>query len=278
MPYVDLVNEVLENAVAPPVAFVPYDLLPPSGVTLGELEADLNSRQLSDRLCNAFDPPLSPDAAITVSSHGQPSQLDARLWSVDEPEFTYTVRKHNGQLSVVSRSLQTKGTAAERAATPQYLNRAAYDVLRKQVHPWTAPFDLWSEQVRAYLGHLGVARHELMEAFLPGDPLARLNNPAIARESLGLTSNEAAIITGATTGQPGAISEDSWNLWGFEAESLTPQTSIPDPADSTKRIASGQWLQRIRGRVDVFLQQSGLELSRSARPARQLLCEPHRER
>ena len=46
-----------------------------------------------------------------------------------------------------------------------------YDILREQVFPWTLPFDLWSATARAYLGHLGIQRHDLMRAFQrPGAP------------------------------------------------------------------------------------------------------------
>ena len=47
-------------------------------------------------------------------------------------------------------------------------------------------------------------------------------------------------------------------MWGFSAETLSIQNSIPDPSDSTRRITTGNWLDTITKRVDVFLQQSGL--------------------
>ena len=255
VPYVDLVNEALENAVAPPPDFAPSPLLP------ADLEVDLNGRSHppSDRLRAAFNPQLSAEAVITVGGRGQPWPNPDPWWTIDEPAFTYTIRKEDGQLNVVSRSRQTKGSAAERAANPQYVNLDAYEILRQAVYPWTLPYDLWSEEIRTYLGHLGVPRHRIIEIFLPGaDRREILSTASLACEYLGLTPSEADIITGKAIYQPGAASAGPWNLWGFTAKELSPSDSIPDPADSTRRIVSGHWLTWIR-RVDVFLQQSGLK-------------------
>ena len=57
----------------------------------------------------------------------------------------------------------------------------------------------------------------------------------------------------------GASNPGVWNLWGFAKAALDASSAIPDPADSTKWIASGNWLADVlAARVDVFLQQSGL--------------------
>jgi hypothetical protein len=252
LPYVDLVNEALEHAVAPCPTFAPFNL--PAAV-----EANLNSRNLSPDLSNAFNPPLSGVAVITVGKEGQLWDVDPEWWTIDEPAFTYTIRKENGQLRVVARSLQTKDSAAARSANPQYVNANAYGVLRQAVYPWSLPFDLWVEEARAYLGHLGVPRYQIMETFQPGERNAILNGAGLAREYLGLTSAQATLITGVTTSQPGTVNPGRWNLWGFEAQNLSAQHSIPDPSDRTRRIAGGNWLNVLRGRVDVFLQQSGLK-------------------
>ncbi|HYU31282.1 MAG TPA: peptidoglycan-binding protein, partial [Thermoanaerobaculia bacterium] len=201
LPYVDLVNEALENAVAPFSSFAPFAL--PAGV-----EADLNSRSLSAALRNAFNPALSTEAVVTVGGEGRPWDVAPDWWTIDEPAFTYTIRKEAGLLTVVARSLQTRGTAAERAANPQYVNAAAYDVLGQAVYPWSLPFDLWADEARAYLEHLGVPRFEIMERFQPGERAAILEEAVLAREHLGLTGAQADLVTGAASPEP-------WNLWGF---------------------------------------------------------------
>jgi hypothetical protein len=258
LPYVDLVNEALENAIIPFVAFVPFNL--PAGV-----ETDLNTRTLSLTLRNAFHPPLSTEAVITVGGEGQLWNVAPDWWTIDETAFTYTIRKENGQLRVITRSLQTKGSAAELAANPQYINANAYVVLGDVVYPWSLPFNLWAQEARAYLEHLGVPRLRIMESLHSGDRAAILADAALAHEHLGLTTAQANLITGVTTSQPGGINPGPWNLWGFEAPTLSMENSIPDPANSPRRITEGNWLDVIRGvylyrgGVDVFLQQSGLD-------------------
>ncbi len=251
LPYVDLVNEVLEDAVAPPPAFTPYNL--PAAA-----EADLNSRTLSPALQAAFTPPLTPAAVIAVGGQGQPWETDPDWWTIDEPAYTYTIRKESGQVRVVARSRQTRGSAAERAANPQYINGPAYDTLGRAVYPWSLPFHLWTAEARAYLGHLEVPLHQVMETFRAGTRAAILGSAALAREQLGLTAAAADMITGAVTSQPGAAEPGAWNLWGFNRQTLTALDSIPDPSDSTRRITAGNWLNVLKGRVDVFLRQSGL--------------------
>jgi hypothetical protein len=109
---------------------------------------------------------------------------------------------------------QTRGLAQELAANPQYLNVGAYNVLRQQVHPVSLPFDLWSEEVRAYLAHLGAPRAQVMQGF------QRAGNPsdlAIAVEQLGMTQNGRKIVTGAALVPPRTAPE----FWGFPVSFAT---------------------------------------------------------
>ncbi|MGE5290319.1 MAG: neuraminidase-like domain-containing protein [Micromonosporaceae bacterium] len=260
VPYVDLTCEVLEDAIAPPPAFTPFTLA-------SALQADLDNRTLSKSLRDAFPPGAlsDKDALVTVADKG-------RSWRIDDLPYSYTIRKQAGQLEVAARGRQTVGSAQERAASPQYINPKAYEKLALQVYPLahcdtlaqaispaSLPFNLWMEEIRAYLAHLGVRRHELMEAVRPGTRATLLANTHIAREYLGLTTEEAAIITGTTTSQPGADDPGVWNLWGFAKSTLNATVAIPDPASSTSWITSGSWLTVLSQGLDVFLQQAGLQ-------------------
>ena len=88
----------------------------------------------------------------------------------------------------------TLGTAAELGANPQPLAsvqvfNSAYDALANAVYPIELPFNLWKEEARIYLGHLGVARDHLMEIFNRGtseDPSDL--SVVMAAEQLGLSS------------------------------------------------------------------------------------------
>jgi hypothetical protein len=272
VPYADLVNEVLEQAVASLPDFVPFAPILPAGT---DLVGELDQREVSHALVDAFllnGHHLSEDARVVVKKRGT-------WWTIEDLPCRYVVRKReNGGIEIESRGRQTSGTAHERAANPQYINPDAYATLARQVSPLghanrlflapvptSLPFNMWIEEIRAYLRHLGVARHELMEALLPGDRTAILSKADIAHEYLGLTPEEALIVKGTVAGQPGAAEPGVWNLWGFATQRLNAQSAIPDPADGTKWITATtgnpndhDWLNILAERVDVFLQQSGL--------------------
>lgn len=212
LPYVDLVNEVLEQAVVPLAPFAPFDL--PAG-----LAAELDTGALTDGVRAAFADPLSEHARLSVRTPG-------KWWTIDEPAFSYSLHLEGAAPRVTARSLPTSGTPAELAANPQYLHAPAYDLLRAEVYPWSLPFDLWAAELRTYLGHLGVDRAELMRAFqrpgAPPDPDATV----LAVEELGLTPAEAAIIADAALTPPREPQEH----WGFPAGA--PATWVDDLAQA----------------------------------------------
>jgi hypothetical protein len=118
---------------------------------------------------------------------------------------------------------QIEGTAAERAAHPQFIYADVYNVdLKAAVFPWSLPFDLWLEEARTYLDHLGVRRADLMEACFTGEPAARLRDAAVAAETLRLTGVERNILAGTALTPPRAISE----LWGFPVDADHPDQWI----------------------------------------------------
>ncbi|HEU0173964.1 MAG TPA: neuraminidase-like domain-containing protein [Blastocatellia bacterium] len=249
LPYVDLVNEILEDTVAPLSAFVANTTLPVSSISA------LDGRNLQQLKQANSAPPLSiPTPLATLSNDAQIEVVKlGELWTIDEPAFTYTIRAENGSVKLVTRGRQTKGSAEERGAQPQYINDRAYDVIRAQVFPWSAPFDLPMEVADSYLKHFDVTRGRLMEVFRPGDRSDILNSFEWGCAQLEIGIDEAKIITGETTGQPNGAAPGLWNLWGFSQES----GSIPNPTDNTGAL-TGNWIQVIGGRIDALLQQSHL--------------------
>lgn len=123
-----------------------------------------------------------------------------------------------------SQKWQTTWSAAELAANPEHVEPTAYDNdhLRGAIYPWDLPFDLNATEARVYLAHLGTSRHELIQAFCTDasnpDPL---QHTGIAREYLGLTSQEWNLISGSRTFTVQA-------LWGF-GSSDDPVAVLKDP-------------------------------------------------
>lgn len=262
LPYVDLVNEILEGAVAPRTFLVPE----PTGVA-----AVLNDLT-NDRLPAAFAAPFaSAGYPLTAKASARRDTTEdigpGSSAIILDTGWAFEVR-YQGQnegFGVVAWP-QTSWTAGELRANPEHTHQPAYDVLRDAVYPWTLPLSLPVEESRAYLRHLGVPREVVMETFFP-DPTTPLDgrtlaerilvDQATAREYLGLTREEADIITGVTTrdARPvtGSQADRPWDFWGL-AES---GNDLSNPAVATAPHITGTW-DRVLRYVPVFLQQSGL--------------------
>ena len=50
-------------------------------------------------------------------------------------------------------------------ALPEHLNPAAYDILKDAIYPWKMPFNLWTDESRAYFDFLAIKRWQIMEIF-----------------------------------------------------------------------------------------------------------------
>jgi peptidoglycan hydrolase-like protein with peptidoglycan-binding domain len=211
LPLIDLVNEVLENVVSPPLQFTQIDLAL-------SLEADLAQPIATDALTAAFNPPLQTGARVEILEPG-------KRWRVWDEPFAYRIVKNNNALTVAARSRQTTGSAGERRATPQYRNSAAYAELSQSVYPWNLPFDLPSEEANAFLGHLGVSRWNLIDAMRrepePFDPSAPVV-VSLAAERLGLTDTERKIIVGEPLTPP-RQPEAFWGSAQFESLALVQE-------------------------------------------------------
>ncbi|HEV2582154.1 MAG TPA: Tc toxin subunit A, partial [Ktedonobacteraceae bacterium] len=133
------------------------------------------------------------------------------------------------EIAPTGQGRQTTWTEDELRANPQYVNAPVYNTNLVQAHyPNTLPFNLWLEEARVYLNHLGVSRTQLMKTFQnraasPSVP----SDSDIAAEYFGISPEEEALICNAdAANQP--------TYWGET-----------DPVTTLKIVAT-------------FLQQSGL--------------------
>lgn len=91
---------------------------------------------------------------------------------------------------------QTTKSTAELNAMPEHINEKAYDdYLSKLYYPWTLPFDLWKEEIRTYLKHIGVSYYEINKKVPVSGSSDTMHDYNINAEYLGLTELERAIIT-----------------------------------------------------------------------------------
>jgi hypothetical protein len=236
IPYIDLVNEILENAVWPEASVdltgvILSDLVP------GTIKATVRTEMLKKGL------PISADAQVI----GRDSRDH---FTIRDSQNSYRVP---GNLSIirVQRTRQTHLSAAELRATPEYTNVDCYNRLAKDaVFPFNMPFNLWHIQTGAYLEHLGVPRTTLFETLQQKAGDGSLSPTAVQIDAawLDMPETEWKIIT---DGQNKPV----WDYWGLTQSGNTilhPDT----PADPTKNI-TGTWLE-VLAHVSVMLNRSGL--------------------
>lgn len=191
-PYIDTVCEVLETVVD---ATGENDL-ELSGFTAISADPDTAKTEVAQAFTNAFTDPvndgkqkLALGADFTLS---QVTPADPDLWVVHGENVTYLLKKKGGPNFFAQILRNTKTTADELRAYPQYVNPKAYEALRTERFPMGLPFDLFAEEVRAACQKTNLQRWELMETY---DGPAGPNNPTtgqIAAEYFGISIDQAA--------------------------------------------------------------------------------------
>jgi len=147
LPYVDVVNEVLEAAIAQGASDVQLTGLNAMPAPEAALIQALEAAQ------------LRPGAHVTMV---QISPADPNRWVVHGDETSFLLSRA-GAGDFIARILpNTKASAEELRAAPAYVDPAAYAVLRAASYPSELPFDLFAEEVRAGFGKCNLKRWELM--------------------------------------------------------------------------------------------------------------------
>jgi peptidoglycan hydrolase-like protein with peptidoglycan-binding domain len=122
-------------------------------------------------------------------------------------------------------SFQTTRTAAELRAFPEHVRQDAYDTLKSANYPLDVAFNLWQEEARVFLQHLGVSRWELMEAFQarPQGGSASPSDVSIAGEYWGMSTHETTVITTAEN-----TADKQKDYWGFTSAAIPAEITVAD--------------------------------------------------
>ncbi len=246
VPYIDLVNEILENLVAKQLFTVPIENL--SNLLIENTDTiTIGNGLISAMKTEGF--PLSSEATIAKGTiSGQYLVIDGS-W-----RYIVKTTSDNGNFTsaTVLPTPQTSWSADKLAAFPEHLNRKAYDTLAGEFYPFSLPFDLWDVETRLYLNTLGIPRYKALEAMksnsIDSSVLATREKFA-ARDYFGLSLTQYKLVTGETT-------KDSWKLWGFETNSNTEKVVLS--SDSSVSY-TGTWIDLLSV-VSVFLDRTGLSL------------------
>ncbi|HXR99798.1 MAG TPA: neuraminidase-like domain-containing protein, partial [Pyrinomonadaceae bacterium] len=256
VPYVDLTREIMEAAVKARA----FKISEGSGGDISNVTAvlnDLNAEKMPQAFLAIF---RNKGYSLTDKASVRVDEDATNAWLILDASWSFTVKYlGTGQGFDVVAWPQTSWTSEELRANPEHVNNRAYDELRKAVYSWSLPLNVPVEEIRGYLSHFDVKRTEVMETFFR-DPAANataLMDKPIANEYIGLTTEEANIITGVTTGGPDdndpTTTEGPWNFWGLKETG----NKIDDPTDGSADPAEGDW-DKVLMRVSIFLQQSGL--------------------
>ena len=198
VPYIDLVNELLEAQVAPdaglgyngPLAAGPDPL---RGSIAPALLAALNGAGI----------PLTDAAQVFATEVASGSSAALPHYIRDTLAVVKAVQTGVNQYTLFHLR-QTLTSAEELAASPAYVNQVAYTMLAGESFAFGLPFDLPYTEARAYFTRFDIERAELMRSFqVAGTPA----DEAIAAETLGLNASQRALIT-----TPDAVGQTNyWN-------------------------------------------------------------------
>jgi hypothetical protein len=219
--YIDLVCELLEDAIAPDSGIdFTGDLSDGANKFLGTVSAGLLSTLTA--------------AGLPVTNKAQVFETEVASGSPDA--FPHYLRDQKVVCKIVNtgvntykvfRLRQTLSSAEELAAAPEYVNEAAYAELVSQSFAFKLPFDLNHVEAKAYFNRFDLSRAELMQNFqVAGVP----SDEAIAAEMIGLTDTERSLI-----GTPKPTLVDQQLVWNAPAQWDTPPV-VGDVLDYMKRV------------------------------------------
>ena len=204
VPHIDIVCELLEEAIAPDAGFT----------FTGAISAGKPSAALLAEIRTRFE---VADTAVIYGNTPTPPALPAPPvppFLLRDPGLTLLITSAGPGAWTLRRLRQTHGSAAERAAAPEYVNATAYAALAASgvKTAFDLPFDLPHLEVRAFLGAMEIQRQQLMAALATSAaPAAEL----IAAESLGFAPAERTVVTTAAVSDQPAV-------WGVSGSAATP--------------------------------------------------------
>jgi hypothetical protein len=250
LPYIDVVCEVLEAAIDSRGE----NDLELTGFTA--MQADLVAAQTAvmEAFQAAFNNSINDGKQkIELGSNFSLSQVatpPSNRWVVHTDDATYLLQKKPAFPHFFAAILRnTKASADELRAYPQYVNPKAYETLRQARYPFTLPFDLFAEEVRAAFQKTNLQRWDLMRTFRGA---AEPNNPTdsdIAAEYFGIGSSVEPTDPSEKTLILDAVPEQQQEIWG-EAQNADWLETYSDINDIIDRSVCN---------VRYFLQKTGLE-------------------
>ena len=206
LPYIDLVNETLESAVASLVFSLTKLTSPIGPISAATLDSAVaGNGAAADLVEEAFRNHgyvLGEKAVIRRSAEDKnvasppASPPTQRVWIVEDEAWQFTIRGFTPPFSV-NPAPQTSKTNDTLEVFPEHVNTAAYDTLAATVFPFNLPLSLGKEESNIFLKAKEVRQHEILEAFTIDDRDTVLAKGTGALAYLNLSTSEAAAIIAA---------------------------------------------------------------------------------
>ncbi|WP_160370496.1 neuraminidase-like domain-containing protein [Sphingobacterium humi] len=173
---------------------------------------------------------------------------------------------------------QTTADAAHLRAVPEHINAdgvtitngsttktlaSPYTKLKAAQYPWSLPYNFYQRQIAVHLDIAGVKSWELAQRFSKQDVINAWSTYQNAVNYAGAPNELAQIITTSSPVTPpnnASLAIFYGFITGYTHGSNTFRANIPDPRARGTYLAvnSTDWIQKLVGRVDVFLQQTKL--------------------
>ena len=179
LPYIDIVNEILEEAIVPTVfsialtfnanlpAFVPLINTDP----LPDIEHKIDHTLFNELITHTADIPhidllLTVDAKVSDAYQAMGSSLTQ--WIIRDKFIVLKLTENAADISVQLLH-QTLLSTDELSANPEYTNVKVYDnFLKTAQRPFGLPFDLFSTEGNIYLTKLGISKADLVRLVCKG--------------------------------------------------------------------------------------------------------------
>lgn len=190
LPYIDVVCEILEEAVAPETG-IHYN---------GPIDSGLVSPALLSWL-RAAGLPFTAKAIVSPVNKLAPFNRVVR-----DKQVVAKLLPEGPNVWRIFELKQTYGPAELVKAAPQYVNAKAYALLEDAEYAFGLPFSIAHQECKAYFGQFNVSRADLMQALQTAG--AGPTESEIAAEILGLTVKEYELVSNA---QP--LKQDTF--WGI---------------------------------------------------------------
>lgn len=177
LPYIDVVNEVLEAALADGA-----NDLELVGLTAIDPDPEVAAAAIAAAFA-AQDVEVSNDMHLTEVSGEWVVHTDAITWLLklkSTPNYFAEILRN------------TKGKADELRAVPAYVNEAAYELLSAAKYPMQLPFDLFGSEVRESFKRARVPRWEVMEQLVGPSAPNNATEVEVAAEYFGIASDSSA--------------------------------------------------------------------------------------